>query len=250
MVTPATEGLSKGVGWNNVFPFEPVSSFVFIAFASFWFSWCVTAFPVRDSFAGKWTSAVQGDFVIFWQRTIDLSHFTFSSSKAFDWVFPILWNDAREAEAFLLNIPTRFSFERNFYQKRKEGPLPVSEIKELMSDAWQQNYGSSLSDTNPMFWASKLHFHIAGTSFYNFPYTFGYLFSLGVFAQRKDLGDGFYKAYVELLRDTGRMTVEEVAKKHLNVDLGKDDFWRNSLGIVERKVSKFRDFALDLTQQS
>jgi hypothetical protein len=36
---------------------------------------------------------------------------------------------------------------------------------------------------DPMFWATKLHFHLTGIEFYNFPYTFGYLFALGVYAQ-------------------------------------------------------------------
>jgi oligoendopeptidase F len=36
-----------------------------------------------------------------------------------------------------------------------------------------------------MFWATKLHFHMTGVQFYNFPYTFGYLFALGVYAQQE-----------------------------------------------------------------
>ena len=35
-----------------------------------------------------------------------------------------------------------------------------------------------------MFWASKMHFHLTSPQFYNFPYTFGYLFALGVYAQQ------------------------------------------------------------------
>jgi hypothetical protein len=46
--------------------------------------------------------------------------------------------------------------------------------------------------------------------FYNFPYTFGYLFALGVYAQQEAKGEKFHGAYVDLLRDTGRMTAEEV----------------------------------------
>jgi len=35
---------------------------------------------------------------------------------------------------------------------------------------------------NPNFWISKLHFYMSSLAFYNFPYAFGYLLSLGVYA--------------------------------------------------------------------
>ena len=149
------------------------------------------------------------------------------------------WAQAREVESLLLNIPARFDFERQFYTRRGEATLEPSDLKQLMQDSWTSWYGDSLSEMDPMFWASKLHFSIPGLSFYNFPYTFGYLFSLGVYAQRERLGVKFYDAYVSLLRDTGRMTVEEVAAKHLGADLTKSEFWRQSIAIAERSVDQF-----------
>ena len=77
-----------------------------------------------------------------------------------------------------------------------------------------------------MFWASKLHFHMTGVQFYNFPYTFGYLFALGVYAQQESKGESFHQAYVDLLRDTGRMTAEHVVEKHLAMSIEDPDFWR------------------------
>ena len=38
------------------------------------------------------------------------------------------------------------------------------------------------------FWASKLHFYITGITFYNFPYTFGYLLSRALYAMFKKDG--------------------------------------------------------------
>jgi oligoendopeptidase F len=55
----------------------------------------------------------------------------------------------------------------------------------MMEEAWQGRYGDTLSQTDPMFWASKLHFSLSSAQFYNFPYAFGYLFSLGVVATRE-----------------------------------------------------------------
>jgi len=157
----------------------------------------------------------------------------------------IRWNTAKDVESFLLNVTARFDFEKSLYEARTNSTLTPQEMKSLMEQAWKQWYGDSLSQMNPMFWASKLHFHLSEISFYNFPYTFGYLFALGVYAQREKLGDDFYPAYVALLRDTGRMTAEELAQKHLNADLTDKAFWNQSLSIVKRTIENFETVAND-----
>ena len=151
----------------------------------------------------------------------------------------VIWEDMTALIAFVLNIPTRFEFERRFYEARAERPLQAEELKSLMSDAWRNWYGDALSEPDPMFWASKLHFYISGLSFYNFPYLFGYLFSLGVYASRERFGDEFFARYQALLRDTGRMTAEKLADKHLDADLTKPEFWCDTLAALEPRVDAF-----------
>jgi oligoendopeptidase F len=151
----------------------------------------------------------------------------------------VIWEDMTALIAFVLNIPTRYEFERNFYDARAERPLSSAELKQLMSDAWQNWYGEALSEPDPMFWASKLHFYISGLSFYNFPYLFGYLFSLGVYASREQLGDDFFPRYQALLRDTGRMSAEDLARKHLDADLTRPEFWHQTLAALEPRVNDF-----------
>lgn len=149
------------------------------------------------------------------------------------------WSDAQDATTFLVNIPARFAFEKAFYEKRAEKPLGPAALSELMLATMREHYGDSLREHDAHFWKSKLHFYMSGRSFYNFPYTFGYLFSLGVYARRAALGEGFHDSYAALLRDTGRMEVEELALRHFGADLTKPDFWEASLGIVETKVGRF-----------
>ena len=151
----------------------------------------------------------------------------------------IVWEEASALVAFILNIPTRFEFERNFHESRAERPLLPKELKAMMAAAWQKWYGDSLAEPDPLFWASKLHFYISGLSFYNFPYLFGYLFSLGVHARRDALGVEFFSRYRALLRDTGRMTAEELAAKHLEVDLAVPDFWRDTLAALGSRIDQF-----------
>ena len=90
-----------------------------------------------------------------------------------------------------------------------------------------------------MFWASKLHFHMSAVPFYNFPYLFGYLFSLGVYARRNEVGSAFFEQYVALLRDTGRLTAEELAEKHLGVDLSAESFWQETIDSLRSRVDAF-----------
>ena len=86
-----------------------------------------------------------------------------------------------------------------------------------------------------------MHFHFADSSFYNFPYAFGYLFATGIYALVKEQGSAFYPAYCALLADTGRLTCEEVAQKHLSLDLRKTDFWQKSYDAFARQVDLFED---------
>lgn len=149
------------------------------------------------------------------------------------------WSDAQDAASFLCNIPARFDFEKAFYEARASRSLSAAELSSMMEASWRKYYGDALSEYDSSFWMSKLHFYKTGVRFYNFPYCFGYLFSLGLYGKRVELGERFIDAYVALLRDTGRMPAEELAKKHLGVDLAKRDFWRSAIAVVERKVARF-----------
>jgi len=148
-----------------------------------------------------------------------------------------------DAVTFFMNIHCRFIFETNFYAERRKGMVPVERLNELMVDAQKQAFKDSLSDYHPHFWAAKLHFYNTGVPFYNFPYTFGYLFSYGIYARAVKEGLAFENKYAALLRDTGSMTVEDLAQKHLGVDLTKPEFWQSA---VDMAVSDARLF-LELT---
>ena len=74
--------------------------------------------------------------------------------------------------------------------------------------------------------------------FYNFPYTFGFLFSLGIYAEYLKNPNGFEDKYIALLRDTGSMKVEELAMKHLGVDMTKPAFWEAGYSINGKEMRK------------
>jgi oligoendopeptidase F len=147
--------------------------------------------------------------------------------------------------AYFMNIHARFIFETNFYAERTEGLVSVERLNELMVEAQKVAFKDSLSSYHPHFWAAKLHFYSTDVPFYNFPYTFGYLFSAGIYARAIQEGAAFEDQYVSLLRDTGSMTVEDLAQKHLGVDLTKPDFWQSAVDMAVDDVKLF----LSLTDQ-
>ncbi|EKP93995.1 M3 family oligoendopeptidase [Thermaerobacter subterraneus] len=145
--------------------------------------------------------------------------------------------------AFCMNIHARFLFETAFYEARRQGPLSVADLNGLMEDAQRRAYHDSLDRYHPYFWASKLHFYATDAPFYNFPYTFGFLFSSGLYARARAEGPSFARRYAALLQDTGRMTVEDLARRHLGVDLTGPAFWEEALDAALAPLDEFLQLA-------
>ena len=147
----------------------------------------------------------------------------------------------QNAIAMFMNIHARFIFESNFYAARQKGLVATDEITRLMVEAQKEAYIDGLGSYHPHFWAAKLHFFIDEVPFYNFPYTFGYLFSLGIYAKASQHADGFEDQYIALLRDTASMTTEELAKKHLDTDLHQATFWQAGINMVLKDIATFME---------
>ncbi|MCA0757398.1 M3 family oligoendopeptidase [Paenibacillus sp. N4] len=151
----------------------------------------------------------------------------------------LLEDKIQRSVAFFMNIHARFLFETRFYERRKEGLVSVEELNGLMEAAQREAYCGALGEAHPHFWASKLHFYLTDVPFYNFPYTFGYLFSAGLYARSLKEGAGFKDRYVALLRDTGRMSVERLAQEHLGVNVEEIGFWRDAVALTAADVEQF-----------
>lgn len=151
----------------------------------------------------------------------------------------------QNAIAMFMNIHTRYIFENNFYQARQKGLVSSEQITEMMVAAQKESYLDSLGTYHPHFWAAKLHFFIDDVPFYNFPYTFGYLFSMGIYAYANQKGANFEDEYIALLRDTASMTTEDLAQKHLQVDLTKPDFWQAGIDMVLNDINEFMALTAD-----
>ncbi len=143
------------------------------------------------------------------------------------------------AVGFMMNIPARYELEKKMHSHRSEQSLHEDLLREMTKEAFEEAYGEGVASVDELFWASKLHFFLAGLPFYNFPYTFGYLFSRAVYTRAMQEGEAFVSKIDDLLLDTGRMTSEEVARKHLGADLGDPEFWIDAAGTLVDDVERY-----------
>lgn len=136
-------------------------------------------------------------------------------------------------------VPNMFRFEQDFYEKRKNGPLTVEEIKSLLSEVENSFYDGQIEDLALYKWMYTVHFYNAEIPFYNIPYTIGYLFSNGVYEMAKLEPNGFEERYDELLRNSGRMTVEQLAQTFLEKDISTSEFWNASQQSLKGAIEEY-----------
>lgn len=139
---------------------------------------------------------------------------------------------------YLMDIPVRYEFEKDLYEERSQGEISLGTLKELMVESQQRVFGDLLEEggEDPYFWASKLHFYITGVTFYNFPYTFGFLLSRGLFAMFKKEEREFLPRYEEFLRLTGSDTPENVARRTIGRDLESPEFWAEAIHSLKKPL--------------
>lgn len=171
---------------------------------------------------------------------------TIQAAKTVEEKIKLLDQKNSRAAIMFMDIHARYLFERRFYDNRQEGLVSTNTLNALMEQAQKDAFNHSLASYHPTFWASKGHFYSTSVPFYNFPYTFGFLFSLGIYAQAEKMDTKtFEQRYINLLKDTASMTTEELALKHLDVDLTKVDFWQDAIDLIIADVDTFEQLVND-----
>jgi oligoendopeptidase F len=86
------------------------------------------------------------------------------------------------------------------------------------------------------YWAVKGHYY--GPTFYNYPYTFGLLFGLGLYAKYQKSPNEFRANYDDFLSSTGMAEAVTLGKR-FGADVQSADFWRSSLDIIRGQITEF-----------
>lgn len=138
-----------------------------------------------------------------------------------------------------VDILSRFYFERALFEKRAQAELSPQELCELMLEAQGKTYGDGLDPAllHPYMWAVKSHYYQPALGFYNYPYAFGLLFSLGLYAKSREAGPDFAHTYRELLRLTGKAPAETVARA-AGFSIEEEAFWQEGMGIIAQRVEE------------
>lgn len=159
----------------------------------------------------------------------------------------ILESEISDCNQVIVDIYSRFLFEKSLFEARKESALTVDQIKKLMLDAQREAYGDGLDPEylHPYMWTWKPHYYYANSNFYNFPYAFGLLFAKGLYAEYLKKGSEFSSEYENLLSITGKHNIADITKE-VGIDIYNKEFWKSSLRTIEEDIDKFMELSKEL----
>jgi pepF/M3 family oligoendopeptidase len=148
--------------------------------------------------------------------------------------------DLAGATQVVVDIHSRFEFESELYRRRADGPLSVDELCEAMTAAQAATYGDGVDAAtyHPWMWAVKPHYYDVHLHFYNWPYCFGLLFGIGLYARYVADPDAFRGDYDDLLSSTGMLDAQPLAAR-FGIDLADPGFWRSSLDVIRERIDTF-----------
>lgn len=138
----------------------------------------------------------------------------------------------------VVDIHSRFLFEKRVFERRAARDLTVKEFCSLMTQAQRETFGEEIDPLHPYMWAVKGHYY--GPTFYNYPYTFGLLFARGLYAQYQQEPDAFRSRYDTLLSETGLADALTLGQG-FGVDISSVAFWRASLDIIRTQIAEYAD---------
>ena len=159
----------------------------------------------------------------------------------------ILEADLQDATQVIVDISSRFLFESEVFERRQHRELSPEELCGIMTESQLATYGEGLDSgaMHPYMWAVKPHYYSA--VFYNFPYMFGLLFALGVYAKYREAPGDFVARYESLLSGTGMADAVNLAKR-FGIDITRSAFWESSLSIIVEDINRFRQLAAAIDQ--
>jgi oligoendopeptidase F len=150
----------------------------------------------------------------------------------------ILDGDLEYATRVLLGASSDFMFEQRVFERRRHRDLSPDELTELSAAAQEETFGDAIDpETLQKYrWVYVPHYY--ATSFYNFPYIFGLLFGLGLYAYYQDDPESFKAGYDDLLSRTGMGQAAELADR-FGIDIRRPTFWEASLDVLRADIDRF-----------
>ncbi|MBI5291574.1 MAG: M3 family oligoendopeptidase [Chloroflexi bacterium] len=154
------------------------------------------------------------------------------------------------AFAMVVDMTQCYLFEKEVFERREKAELSADELCEISQRCQVAVFGDGLdpSHLHPYAWTALPHNFMSNISFYNFPYAFGLLFSLGLYAQYQQRGSAFIPEFEALLASTGEVMPSELAAR-FGIDLSEPGFWKASLGLIEKRIQRFQELCVAPKEQ-
>lgn len=148
------------------------------------------------------------------------------------------------ATQVIVDILSRYKFENAVFERRKTGELSPAEFSELMRRAQLDTYGNGIDrkQLHKYMWAVKGHYYSVDLSFYNYPYAFGQLLGLALYAAYEAEPGSFPDRYRSLLERTGQASANQVTKE-AGFDIESEAFWQSGINIIAARVKEFEKLA-------
>ena len=155
-------------------------------------------------------------------------------------VLAVLEAQLNNASQVVVDIYSRYLFEKEVFERREKSEISADELNEIMERAQKATYGNGLDAKHlqKFMWTWKPHYYSSDFTFYNYPYTFGLLFATGLYAIYQRRGAEFVQDYKNLLASTGEETAASLAKR-FGIDITKRKFWDDSLAIIGKRVDQY-----------
>ena len=154
----------------------------------------------------------------------------------------ILENMLTSASGVIVDIASRFLFEKEVMKRREENELTAKELCAIMEEAQNATFGDALDENcrGPYMWTWKPHYYFSSFNFYNYPYAFGQLFALALYSLYKKEGASFIPKYMGFLRSAGQDSPRGLAAR-FGYDITKAEFWDNSLAVIKDWIDRYEE---------
>ena len=145
----------------------------------------------------------------------------------------------QSAAQVIVDIYSRFLFEKSVFEERKNGEISADRFSELMLSAQEKAYGDAIGIKHPYMWAVKSHYYSASLSYYNYPYAFGELFALSLYSRKNE--KNFFTVYKNVLLNTGMKSAAECAAV-AGSDITSSSFWESGISLIAEYAERLKSW--------
>lgn len=140
----------------------------------------------------------------------------------------------------ILDIYAYYNFESKVLEIRKDRILSYNELCELLNTSFTEAYGDSVNKEtiDKYAWMTLPQLYYSNRPYYMVSYAFGLIFTKGLYALYKKDKSNFLKDFDHFLSISGKCSVETAALQ-MGIDLSSEEFWINSLRLVEEDINDF-----------